>query len=445
MNKHLVIIVWILFLGTALPATAPETESGSADPQVISLLGESYFATPAEGEALAALEQDLAAAAAAYADGEPTAEEYIMLGRRLAYLWRYHEAIAVYSRGMESFPDAAMLYRHRGHRYISVRKFRLAAADLARAADLKTDDFDIWYHLGLARYLRGDYDGAWDAYQRCLTTVTDDDGRVAVSYWLALTGFRRQRPAEINAVLATIRPDMQVGENEAYYRLLRLFKGEFTPAAVQAWAADSALNTNTCGYGIAAWHLYNGHPAEAQGLWEEITADHRYWPAFGFIAAEADLARRQPTGVALAAAREDIPADAWHDAANRLLQRWVVAWNAYDLDRIADLCHSGADLTYISSEKAGILQGWPAVRELHAGFGFVPGGTDRLSRLWVDDTTMHIFGTAMVVAGRWHFRRADPAAPWQAGPFSLVLAPAGGRLLMVHAHFANDPPAENAK
>ncbi|MBN2430719.1 MAG: hypothetical protein JXQ27_04555 [Acidobacteria bacterium] len=444
MTKRPLLLAGILCLGMILPV--PAATSGEAvAPEVISLMGDSYFAIPAEGEALAALQQDLAAAAAAFADGEPTAEEYAMLGRRLAYLWRYHEAIAVYSRGMRNFPDAAMLYRHRGHRYISVRKFRLAATDLARAADLKKDDFDIWYHLGLARYLLGDYDDAWDAYQRCMTTVTDDDGRVAVSYWLALTGFRRQRPAEINAVLGTIRPDMQVGENEAYYRLLRLFKGDFTPAAVQAWAADSALNTNTCGYGMAAWHLFNGRTDEARKLLTDIIADPRYWPAFGFIAAEADLARRQPADVALPTAREEIPTDQWHDAANRLLRRWVTAWNAYDLDRAAALFHSGADLTYISSEKAGILQGWPAVRELHAGFGFVPGGADRLSRLWVDDTTLHLCGTAVVVAGRWHFRRADPAAPPQAGPFSLVLAPGEGRLLIGHAHFDNDPAAENVE
>jgi tetratricopeptide (TPR) repeat protein len=445
MNRLHVILVWMFFLGTALPAAAPEAESVAAAPEVISLLGEPYYAAPAEGEALAGLQQDLAAAEAVFADGEPTAAEYIMLGRRLAYLWRYHEAIAVYSRGIEKFPDEAMLYRHRGHRYISIRKFRLAAADLAKAATLDSHDFDIWYHLGLAHYLQGDYVRAWEAYQHCRRTVTDDDSLVAVSYWMTLTGFRLSRLDEINTTLADIQPGMKVEENEAYYRLLRMFKGELTAEEVRAWAADSALNTNTCGYGIAAWTHYNWQIEESRRMLGELISDHRYWPAFGFIAAETDLARLQPEEIALHRATDSITPDFVRDLATRLIGRWVVLWNTYDLDRVDALFLEDEDLHYISSEQAGILQGFEAVRQLHAGFGFVPGGTDRASRLWVENTAVNIYGLTAVVTGRWHFQQADPTTPRQSGTFTMILVPQKRRLAIAHAHFAKDPPAKNVE
>ena len=50
-------------------------------------------------------------------------ETIIWYGRRAGYLFRLNEAIKIYSRGIELHPDEPRLYRHRGHRYISVRQF----------------------------------------------------------------------------------------------------------------------------------------------------------------------------------------------------------------------------------------------------------------------------------------------------------------------------------
>ncbi len=61
-------------------------------------------------------------------------ESIIWLGRRTAYLWRYHEAIDIFSQGLEQYPNEPHLLRHRGHRYLSVREFYRAIADLKQAA-----------------------------------------------------------------------------------------------------------------------------------------------------------------------------------------------------------------------------------------------------------------------------------------------------------------------
>ncbi len=105
----------------------------------------------------------------------------IWYGRRTAYLGRYRDAIRIYSNGIELHPEDARLYRHRGHRFISTRQLDKAIADFEYAAALieGTDDeiepdglpnalgipvstlhSNIWYHLGLAYYLSGDYERA---------------------------------------------------------------------------------------------------------------------------------------------------------------------------------------------------------------------------------------------------------------------------------------------
>ena len=267
-----------------------EISAGQKEPEVVSLLGKALYATPAEGEELAKLQATLEEAARAVEVDPSNVEAIIGYGRALAGLWRYHEAIEVYSRGIEAHPDVAMLYRHRGHRYISIRNFEKAASDLAKAAVLNDRDFDIWYHLGLAHYLRGEFDKARSAYKSCLRVAADDDSKIAVSNWLYATLRRLDRKEDAARVLDGISEGMKVEENTSYLNLLLFFKGLKTEEDILNSAADSELDAATVGYGVGCWHLYSGQKDKARALFEEIV-EGRYWPAFGFVAAEAELAR----------------------------------------------------------------------------------------------------------------------------------------------------------
>ena len=130
------------------------------------------------------LESYLAKAKADYDRDPSSADNAIWLGRRLAYLGRFSEAIDTFTQGILKHPGDARLYRHRGHRYITLRKFDLAIRDLKRAADLiegpdqiepdgqpnarniptSTLDSNIYYHLGLAHYLKGEPAADWIAH-----------------------------------------------------------------------------------------------------------------------------------------------------------------------------------------------------------------------------------------------------------------------------------------
>lgn len=288
-EKRCILITGLLILaGLAIGGGGMRGQEN--EPEVISLLGVKLYATPAEGDELLKLERELAEAEAAYKAEPSDAELLIMYGRRTAYFWRYHEAIEIYSEGLEQFPENAMLYRHRGHRYISIRDFDRAVDDLTIASLLDDSNFDIWYHLGLAQYLKGDFAAAEQSYLNCLMAAEDDDSRIAISNWLYIIMRRQGKAREAASLAAGITEEMEVVENGSYHSLLLFYKGVRTEDELTAASAGSELERATVGYGLGCWHLYNGNPAKAEEYFRSCISG-KYWPAFGFIAAEAELAR----------------------------------------------------------------------------------------------------------------------------------------------------------
>src|SRR4030042_4145469 len=136
LGLFLVLGLALSFCILALNGAQSSTQQMDKEPEVVSLLGKKLYAAPAEGEELAKLQGTLEEAARALETSPDNLEAIIVYGRALAGMWRYHDDIEVYSKGIKVHPDEAMLYRHRGHRYISIRKFGKAASDMAKAAAL---------------------------------------------------------------------------------------------------------------------------------------------------------------------------------------------------------------------------------------------------------------------------------------------------------------------
>lgn len=289
-------------------------QKGLASIKPVRSLPGAVLTPPSMGEAgRNRMETNLGAARAAYDANREDLEKIIWLGRRTAYLWGYHESIEIYTAGLSKFPDSYKLLRHRGHRYISVREFDKAIADLERATQLiegvqdhveldgapnkyniptSSNHFNIWYHLGLAYYLIGDFENALRCYEKNNDFVYNYDALVANTDWLYMINRRLGREKEAMAVLEPVRSDMNILENDAYFKRILMYKGEITPGELLDLNGDSdlanELNLVTQGYGVANWYLYNGETEKAQDLFKQIV-DNSYWSAFGFIAAEAEL------------------------------------------------------------------------------------------------------------------------------------------------------------
>lgn len=296
------------------PAPPPGSQTaaqGNPDVEATSLLGRPLLRPTLPEETRRRYEEALAEARQRSYSDPGDADALVWLGRRTAYLGRYREAIEIYTRGMQRHPRDARFHRHRGHRYITTRDLDRAIADLERAASLTAGDPDeiepdglpnarntptstlqsnIWYHLGLAHYLKGDFERALRAYRSCMEVSKNPDMLVATSHWLYMTLRRLGRDAEAAKVLEPIRADLDVIENGAYHRLLLMYKGELPVDSLLSASSSAALDDVTTAYGVGNWYLYNGDAARAVGIFERIVAAGN-WAAFGAIAAEAELAR----------------------------------------------------------------------------------------------------------------------------------------------------------
>jgi len=287
----------------------PGTVAEDRKPEATSLLGLPLFAPEVPEETRKKLEEDLAKATADFAKSPDSADAAVRLGRRHAALGRYREAIDVYTRALAKHPRDARLYRHRGHRYVTVRELDKAVADLTRAADLvagrsdepepdsdpsrppsSTLQFSVFYHLGLAHYLKGDFAAAEKAYRRCLEKARGSDDRlVSVTDWLYMTLRRQGRAEEAARLLEPIHAGLNVTEDRSYLNRLLMYKGVHTPEDLLRAGGDP-LTRETYGYAVGNWHLCRGRKDEARAALERVVAGPQ-WPAFGHVAAEADLAR----------------------------------------------------------------------------------------------------------------------------------------------------------
>jgi tetratricopeptide (TPR) repeat protein len=308
----------------ARPANPPQVSRAGLLPagaETRSLLGRPLYPPPLAGAQRSEREQQLALARALVEARPADLDALIWLGRRTAYLGRYREAVAVFSRGIEQQPDDARLYRHRGHRHLTLRQFDAAVADLERAAALIADRPDevepdglpnprnvpvstlhtnVWYHLGVAQIARGDLAAAVRALRTGLAAARTADMRVAFTAWLHLALRRLGRGEEAARSLEWVTADLELLESHAYHQLLLLYRGERSadslwteveqtlqhPGATR-WSSIDAL---ALGHGVAAWNLDHARTGLARQQLERIIAAPE-WAAFGYIAAEADLAR----------------------------------------------------------------------------------------------------------------------------------------------------------
>lgn len=289
----------------APPSEQPPAEAAGATPQAMSLLGEPLFALEDTTGEIARADSALAAA-----PGD--LELLIAAGRVRRNYWQYRDAMALYTRAIEQAPEDWRPWRFRGHRHISVREFPQAIEDLERARALAPHNWDVSYHLGLAYFVSGRFDDAAEEYLRCLG-LADDSGavaadsetfrscsrnggdpesRVAMTEWAARALLRAGRADAAAALVDAVPADLTVDENLSYYHDLLYQKGLKSAEELIELGPDAPYRLETVGFGVATRLLAQGDTARADEVFARIVADP-WWPGFGRIAAEAELARRR--------------------------------------------------------------------------------------------------------------------------------------------------------
>ncbi|MBP7376203.1 MAG: tetratricopeptide repeat protein [Pyrinomonadaceae bacterium] len=252
--------------------------------------------------------------AARNAVSDPSADNLIWYARRKGYLGRYKDAIDALTISLEKFPGDARIYRHRGHRLITLRCFEDAVQDLEKAAAMtkgKPDEIEpdgmpnakniptstlqsnIWYHLGLAYYLKGDLKRALKAYEKCAKVSKNNDMRVATAHWRNMTMRRMGKKVAAARLLDQFKGNIEVIENDDYLTLIRLYRGERNAEDLSKILGREAktLGSASLGYGLGNWYFYIGETEKGLDIFRKIVAGDQ-WASFGYIAAEAELARQ---------------------------------------------------------------------------------------------------------------------------------------------------------
>jgi tetratricopeptide (TPR) repeat protein len=306
MNKLCYFLLLLSWSCTSEPASQVPSDDHSKDSSFTTPLGKT-FQIPQPSEKLVTQYEEARAEYNAHPDD---VEALIWYGRRTAYLGQYRQAIEIFSEGIRKFPDEPRLYRHRGHRYISIRNYDKAISDLEKAAELIEGTPDqiepdgmpnamnipvsslhgnIWYHLGLAYYLTHQDEKAYSAYLRCRETGNHYDNIVSSTHWLYMIQQRLGNPSKADSLLAPIHADSTVIENQSYADLCRMYKG-WLPADSLIQDGPGSPSNDAVRYGVANWYLYQGDTVQAKQMMKALV-DETAFSSFGYLAAESDLIR----------------------------------------------------------------------------------------------------------------------------------------------------------
>jgi Flp pilus assembly protein TadD len=169
-----------------------------------------------------------------------------------------------------------------------VRELDKAQADLTKGLALDSTNYGILYHLGIIRFVRGDFAGAAQMFSRAQPRAPDAGELAGSTDWLWMSLMRAGRKADAEAMLAR-RPD-SLPVNNAYARRLALYRGEIGPEAVITPADTADVQVATLAYGLGNWYLVRGDTAKAKSYFERSVKSGG-WPGFGFIVSEVELRR----------------------------------------------------------------------------------------------------------------------------------------------------------
>ncbi len=272
---HRILLLAVVIASAGLPAAAQSVQYRSPS-------GVVYRAKVDTGP--------VARAKRALADDPRNIQRFIQLGIAQSGPRQMREAVQTFTQALAIAPNDPMLYRWRGHRNLSVRNFEGSMADLTKGYGLDSLNYGILYHLGVLRFVRGDFNAAADAFARAQPHAPDGGELAGATDWLWMSLQRAGRSAEAIAMLAR-RPD-NLPTTVAYSKRLKLYRGEIGPDALFAPSDTSDVDVATLSFGLGNWYLVKGDTARARTQFKRSIKSGG-WPAFGFIASEAELARLQ--------------------------------------------------------------------------------------------------------------------------------------------------------
>ena len=306
--KYLTIsILLFIFLLTSCKSDVSTSVNGGNLKRVeaITMLGDTLYSYSDQDSTLL---ENFNLAKDEYEQNSDNADAIIWYGRRVGYMGRYREAIEIFAEAIEKHPDDARMYRHRGHRYISIREYDKAIKDLERACELirgqkneiepdgipnekgipiSTLHGNVYYHLALAYYLKNDLDNALRVYDLAMASNGNDDNIVSVGHWKYMTLRKMGYHEEAERLVNPINGSMEIIENISYFEMCLFYKGilkeEWFDKKLSGTPKDDVFL-----YGLANWQLYHHKDTMRAKQYFDRLLIQGNKASFAYLAAEAD-------------------------------------------------------------------------------------------------------------------------------------------------------------
>jgi tetratricopeptide (TPR) repeat protein len=312
--------------------------------RAISLMGDTIWTLPVDPRDGPRLMARLNEARAMVSEDPEDLTAMLNLGRRTAAIGQFPQAIEVLTRAARVHYLSPRVFRERGEVLLSVRELGPAYEDFEKAQTLidaqrtgladpgrvrpkpedttsvqwgvivetadETDStggplltsvqFQVALHMGVIRYLRGDFPAARDFLIEAARRASTDDDLALAALWLFFATRRAGNLTEAAEILTAVKPDWAVQAHQHEHQLLLAFGGQIPGDTVQRRALNrlgGGERSLYC-YGIGFMLLVSGRTDEAE-LWLEQARTIPDWTRLSYLAAEADLARllgRKPGG-----------------------------------------------------------------------------------------------------------------------------------------------------
>lgn len=204
----------------------------------------------------------------------------------------YEKAIRIYSGMLVKDPKNSMLYRNRGHRYLSLGNYEQAAADLTIGTMLEPDYWKNWHYLGMISYLVGNYEKALEYYDEALkVSGLYSKFSSPIINWKYLALRKLGRDDEALKTLESFPLDLEnclIG----YKEFILMNRGIIHRADIERKCMTDRPIIEAAGYqyAIAMNYYYEGDTVKAKKLLKSLCEkENDIWFSFGYMAAMSDI------------------------------------------------------------------------------------------------------------------------------------------------------------
>lgn len=324
--KHMLVFLWFvpaLFLnsckqdkaeGEQLEALIDDVQLDPGATLAVTINGKKLFELPEPDSIKAQKKKALDDARMFYLGNLKDVKAYLSYGYSNLELAQVENAIQIFSKGLEQFPNTADLYLYRGIALVQGRQFKNAVNDFWKAGkavegqrdhkgileksaeDKKIDasiHFDIYKWMGLAFQAQGDFSNAEKMFEVCGDFSTNSDLHCMSYYWQYQAYSRSGRIKDAASILETIDDKMYISESTRPYLDALLYlksqksETELVNLDQLPKSSEEARVWTIKAYALALKAQLESKEEKWLSILDKILASP-FWNQEAYIAAEAD-------------------------------------------------------------------------------------------------------------------------------------------------------------